>query len=330
MTDQILMNFSGTVQSNFDLQTKHNFKKKTGAAKWYYQLAFGENLLKDLSLLSEIYAQDIPFKIFGLHTNLYITDNGYDGLFVDISPKNSNIIFDDNTKIFKVTANTTVSEFVNHTTGTGYDFAALTGIPGMIGAGIVGNSGWTPSGKRFSDFVKEITVYDFEKNKIETIVPDDQFFSTRNSYLKESNKAKTRYFVIDVSLKSDFMGVDVVREKFEAQMARRIKGLKFAFAEGSAGSVWSNAHLIDQGIISLPKMLLEHPEINADFNGATYSKNNRHFITSESTTDKDVAKLFVHTLQKVKELYGADLHKEVLFLDKVGEIDTAEFIKQNS
>ena len=54
------------------------------------------------------------------------------------------------------------------------------------------------------------------------------------------------------------------------------------------------------------------------------------FITGPNTTDKDVAKLFVHTLNKVKELYGVDLHKEVMILDSDGEIDLETFIKRNS
>ena len=106
------------------------------------------------------------------------------------------IIFNEEEKNFNVTSNVTVSAFVNYTMEMGYDFAAFTGIPGLIGAGVVGNSGWTPSGKDFSSFVQQITVYDFENDKMVKINPDENFFTARNSFIKQQNKRKTRFFVI--------------------------------------------------------------------------------------------------------------------------------------
>ena len=324
-------NFSRNVILGYNLSNKHPFKKRAGNATGYYELKFDETLENDLKVLSDLYINDVSFKILGSKTNLYITDNGYDGLFVDMRPQNSRIVFDDNTQSFIVSANTSVYEFVNFTMKKGYDFAEFAGIPGLIGAGVVGNAGYTPSGKEFSDFVKEITVFDFEKCETVKLVTDKNFFSLRTSFIKNCNKIKTRYFVKEVVLKSDFVGEDAVREKFDAQMDRRKPGLYYGFKEGSAGSVWSNAHLKPILKKSFRKLLIENPSINANFNGATFSPNGgMQFITGPNTTDKDVAKLFVHTLNKVKELYGVDLHKEVMILDSDGEIDLETFIKRNS
>lgn len=294
-------------------------------------MKFDETLENDLKVLCDFYINDVSFKIFGSKTNLYITDNGYDGLFVDMRPQNSKITFDDNTQTFTVSANTSVYEFVNLTMKKGYDFSEFSGIPGLIGSGVVGNAGYTPSGKEFSDFVKEITVFDFEKCKTIKLITDKNFFSLRDSFIKKSNKNKTRYFVKEVILKSDFVGEEAVRKKFDAQMERRKSGLYWGFKEGSAGSVWSNAHLKPILGKSFRKLLIENPSINANFNGATFSPNGgNQFITGPNSTDKDVAKLFVHTLNKVKELYGVDLHKEVIILDSEGEIDLETFINKNS
>lgn len=327
---EIFDSFSRDVEYNYNLQDKHLFKKKTGNSKQYYQLVFDDSLEKDLKVLSKLYKENIPFKIFGSHTNLYITDNGYDGLFIDISSKNNKIIFDEEKKTFHVTSNVAVSSFVNYTMKMGYDFAAFTGIPGLVGAGVVGNSGWTPSGKDFSSFVQQITVYDFEKDTIDIIKPDDSFFKSRDSFIKQHNKDKTRFFVKEVILKSEYIGENAVREKYNAQMERREKSLKFGFQEGTAGSLWSNVHLKEILGKSFPNMLRENPSINANFNGARYSSNGSLFFTTDSnTTDKDVAKLFLHTLNKVKELYNIDLHKEVMILDRDGEIDVRTFIDRN-
>lgn len=322
--------FSREIQKDYNLQDKHLFKKKTGNSKWYYQLIFDETLDNDLNELHKLYKQNIPFKIFGSHTNLYITDNGYDGLFVDINSKESSIKYYKELKKFKVTSNVEVSKFINYAMKLGYDFAALAGIPGLIGSGVVGNSSFTASGKSFSDFIYEVVLYDFEKGKNVNIKPDKDFFSERDSLIKKENRFKTRYFVKEIILKADFIGEEKVKEKYAAQMKRREKSLMFGFLEGTAGSLWSNAHLKKQIGKSFTNLLRENPSINFNFNGATYSSNGAMFFTtSENTTDKDVARLFVHTLKKVKQLYNVELHKEVLILDSDGEIDLETFISRN-
>ena len=324
------VNFNNKIYSDYDLQNKHLFKKKAGKAKWYYQLVFKENLDKDLKALHEIYKLGIPFKILGLHTNLYITDNGYNGIFVDISHKNAKIIFDEENKTFTVTSNVTVSEFINYAMEKGYDFSDFAGVPGFVGSGVVGNSGFGPSKKDFSNFVQEITVYDFEKGNITKINPDKEFFEERNSFIKQQNKTRTRYFIKEVVLKLDCIEKNIIKEKFDAQITKREKSLKFGFQEGTAGSLWSNAHLRKIVGKSFPNMLRENSIINANFNGATYSPNGSHlFITQENTSDKDVAQLFIHTIKKVKEIYNVDLHKEVIILDSDGEIDLKTFIERN-
>ena len=324
-------NFSRKVITNYNLSNKHPFKKKAGNASGYYQLIFDNTLENDLQVLHKLYKDDIPFKIFGSKTNLYITDNGYNGLFIDMRPYNGKIVFNESSESFTVTGNVSVYEFVNFTMKRGYDFGELTGITGLIGAWVTGNDGYTPSGKAFSDFVKEVTVFDFEKCETIKFTPDENFFSLRESFIRESNRNKTRFFVKEVVLKSKFVGEELVRKKFDAQMDRRKPGLYYGFKEGSAGSLWIYAHFKNITGKSFRHLLAENPSINGNFNGATFSPNgNNHFITGTNTTDKDVAKLFVHTINRVKELYGVELKKEIFILDTDGEISIETFINRNS
>ena len=39
-----------------------------------------------------------------------------------------------------------------------------------------------------------------------------------NGFIKRQNKNKTRFFVKEVVLKSEYIGEDAVREKYDAQM----------------------------------------------------------------------------------------------------------------
>jgi UDP-N-acetylenolpyruvoylglucosamine reductase len=334
--EEMFNNFSRNVQSNYNLQNKHLFKKKTGNAKGYYQLVFDESLNTDLKALHEMYKQNLPFRIYGLHTNLYLTDNGYNGLFVDVDTKNSNIQFNKETEEFIATANLTVSELVNYSKTSGYDFSALTGIPGLIGSGVVGNSSYQGSvidkkdKKGFSDFTKKIIVYDFETGDFVTMIPDDNFFGIRDSLLKRANKTKTRYFVKEVVLKTNYIGEEEVTRLYNAQMNERRDALKISFAEGNAGSFFSNPHIRKSVGKVMKTLLLENPSINIDINGATFSSNgNKNFRTGPDTTDKDAANCLQHVVNKVKEIYGMDLHKEVIILDSDGEIDLETFIARN-
>ncbi|MBR2705479.1 MAG: FAD-binding protein [Clostridia bacterium] len=319
-------NFSRNVQENYNLTKKHLFKKKAGNAKFYYELKNDESLDNDLKEITKLYQNDIPFRIYGMHTNLYITANGYDGWFIDIGPKMSYLRFDEDTEEFICSGNLLTSQLVNYAMEKGYDFASLAGVPGMVGAGVVGNASFA-TGKEFGDYVKRVTLFDFESGKDVDIIPDKDFFWTRNSFIKKANKDKVRYFVKEVVLWSEQIGKKAVRAKFDAQMDLRIKDLRIGYLEGCAGSIWSNIDLRNKIGMSFRKVVIGTNEFNVDFNGARYSKyGSRFFTLDENTTEKDVAKLMQYTVDKMKELYHVELEKEVVFLDYDGEVDLYTYI----
>ena len=112
-------------------------------------------------------------------------------------------------------------------------------------------------------------------------------------------------------------------------MSNRKESLKYGFQEGTAGSLWSNGYLKKNCGVAFPRMLIEHPDIKIDFNGAQYSPNgNMFFTTGKDTRDKDVARLFAHTLDKVQEYYGIVPRKEIMILDYDGEIEVETFIER--
>lgn len=265
-----------------------------------------------------------------MHTNLYITENGYNGLFIDLSPKGAKIQFNKEEEEFIVSSNLTNSKLVNYTMDLGYDFSALTGIPGMVGGGVVGNSSWVPPAKPYGDYVKKIKVFDFEKGEEKEILPDKEFFSTRNSFLKKANIEKTRYFIKEIVLKAEYIGKDEVRKKYLQQINKRKESLKIGFTEGCAGSIWSNIDLKQKIGKSFRDIINENTDLNINFNGARYSLyGGRFFTTDLHTKDKDVAQLFEFTINKCKEIYNIKPNKEMIILDYDGEIDMPTFITRN-
>ena len=191
-----------------------------------------------------------------------------------------------------------------------------------------GNANFT-TGKVFGDYVKKITLFDFETGEKIEVEPDENFFSSRNSFIKEANSNKTRYFVIGAVLKSEYIGQEKVREKFQAQIDLRYESLKAGYKEGCAGSIWSNIHLREQLGKSFTKVVIENSDFNVNFNGARYSSEGcRFFTTDENTSEQDVAKLMKYTLDKLEEIYHVKPVKEVIFLDYDGEIGIEEYIRR--
>lgn len=323
--------FSRELHTNYSLSGKHLFKKSAGNAAYYYQLRFDDTLDNDLRALSRFTKENgVPFRVFGMHTNIYITDNGYGGLFVDMLPNPSSVSFDAAAETFTVSGNTPTSKLVNCAMEKGYDFAALSGVPGMVGAGIVGNAGWTPTNKNFSDFVVEIEAYDFVEDGYVTFHPDDAFFAERTSYIKQQNAATTRYLVTKAVLKAEQIGTEQVRAKWQEQMQKRDESLRNGFKDGCAGSIWSNTYLKTATGRPFPAMLREHPDLKQNFNGARYGDaGSMFFTTGADTTDKDVARLLIHTVEHLQEYYQVVPKMEMLILDRDGEIGSDTFIERN-
>lgn len=323
--------FSKELHTDYALSNKHLFKKSAGKAKYYYALSFDDTLDNDLRALSRFSKENgLLFRVFGMHTNIYITDRGYHGIFVDMAPNPSTIVFDPTTATFTVSGNTPASKLVNHAMQLGYDFAALSGVPGMVGAGIVGNAGWTPTNKNFSDFVAEIEAYDFVEDTYVTFHPDNDFFGERTSFIKQQNADTTRYLVTKAVLKAEHIGTEQVRAKWQEQMQKRDESLRNGFKDGCAGSIWSNTYLKNATGRPFPAMLREHPCLKQNFNGARYGDaGSMFFTTGTETTDRDVARLLTDTLEKLREFYDIVPKMEMLILDYDGEIDVHTFLARN-
>lgn len=322
------------VEYNYNLSKKHNFFKSAGTAKAYYELDINTEYMKnDLEVISNLYNNYIPFKIFGKNTNLYITKKGYNGLFVQLTTKNKYIEFNEDTKTFKVSSNSFFSELVNEGISMGYDFSAFVGIPGLIGGAVVGNAGTNSTGKNIGKIIKNITVYNFKENKIEKIYPkeNEDFFTERNSYLKEENDLKTKYLVLEIEVEIEYIGIEEAKLKKQKRIEFRRESDIQGFKYGTAGSFWSNS--------SIPKEILEKnikfrdlmknlKLSNLEYNGAGYTSLNCFLKTEPMTKDHDVAKLLSKTIELVKKEYNFEPYNEVQILDFDGIITAKEFINR--
>jgi UDP-N-acetylenolpyruvoylglucosamine reductase len=315
----------------YDLSHKHNFKKKAGNAVAYYQLDLrSEFILNDLNMLSKLLLDESPFVIFGSHSNLLITERGYDGLFIDIRPYTKGIEYCKETNFFNVSADCILNDFVKYASNCGYDFSDLISIPGLLGSAICGNSGKT-DGMDICKFVKSIEVYNFINGKYEILYPDEKFFAKRNSFIKEKNKINMHYLIKSCTLQAEYINEKESIMKMQENLKLRKNIDTEATNFGTAGSFWISSLLpkkyFDKGL-KVRDLMKEIGLNKVNFNGARYITEKFFLTTDETTTDKDVAKLLHHSIKEINNAFGFIPQNEVVILDHDGRIDAIEFINR--
>lgn len=322
---------SGEILYEYNLINKHNYKKRAGTATAYYQLDLqSADLHSNLMRLSTLYNEGAPFVIFGDHTNLYITENGYNGLFIDIKAyKNESITYNESSHTFCVGADCVLDYFVHFAAELGYDFTGLVAIPGLIGSAISGNSG--SKGVEIGNFVNSIKIFNFAEKKYETLYPNNKFFSRRNSHIGKSNETRFEFLIVSCILKADYIGTNEAQKKLEQKLKERKQTDELSNQYGTAGSFWVSSSAPSQFLKTGKKvrdLIVDLGLSKISYNGARFVTKKCFLATEKHTTDKDVAFLLDLTIKKLKEEYGFVPVKEVIILDYDGKITIDEFIKR--
>jgi len=227
--------------------------------------------------------------------------------------------------------NSYFSELVNKAISLGYDFSDFAGIPGYIGGAVFGNAGTHHTGRTIGDSIIKIIVFNFETGQYETINPIayPNFFSERNSFLKESNRVKTKYLIISVVLKAQYIGIKEATDKkkkiIEIRKDSDIEGRR------TAGSFFANGalpeNLAKQGL-KVRDLIRELGLNTLNFNGAGYTDIKCFLKTESQTTDYNIALLLDETIYKIKTTYGFCPTTEVQILDFDGIITAEQFIRR--
>jgi len=161
----------------FDLTNYNSFHLQSTAKEIWFPETFPEliNLLNTL--------QDKSFNVLSYGSNVLF--NGTIDRIICLKKMPNNLSFDSDGFVLSdanVLTNNFAKEVINHNyKGT----EGLLGIPGSIGAAIIGNSG---SGKYcISDFLRLVFVVDYKGNII-TYTKEDLKFSRRYSILQNKNQ----------------------------------------------------------------------------------------------------------------------------------------------
>jgi UDP-N-acetylenolpyruvoylglucosamine reductase len=316
-----------TIIFNAELTGFHNFLKPAGKAgaiaKLYEASKTKLEALTELANLQKEY--DFPIKVLGAHSNILITSAGFEGLILLDTFSGSieqALEVSDNGKVI-VSQPILLSWAVKHLADKGYDLTHLAGIPGTVFAAVLNNSGANRTQKSISsdDCISKVQVFDLQEAKLKELEISEDFFSVRNSKLKDINKPVSRYVIMSVEfnlLQRDAQELKAILKDYSVNRSKvSVEGYQYH----TAGSFWSNGHALKATGKRVKELTQELGIFDKEINGVGYSPEFGFLYTSAESTDKDVADFTKLSYDSVLAKYNYKLHAEVEILDRQGLID---------
>lgn len=169
----------GEVLLNEDLK-KYNTYKIGGKSKYIIKVTNCKNLI---NLIDYLKTNKIKYIVLGKGSNIILPDEDYNGVIILLDKLNKITM---NKNVVEVEAGCTLNYLINKLISNELKgIENLYGIPGTIGAGIVGNVGCY--GTTISDYLESVTY--LENGKLIEIKKDDCYFDYRTSiFKKDKNK----------------------------------------------------------------------------------------------------------------------------------------------
>jgi len=280
------------IQKNI-LLSKYTTLGVGGPAKYLVIVNTTEELIEALD-----YARNkhLEFAIIGGGSNLLVSDKGFYGLVIinrsgTWRKEGTYIIADSGASLSKV---------VNDTLGAGFtDLAFASGIPGTVGAAIVGNVGLASS--CISDVLISITAWD--KGNIKEILKSELNFGYRTSSLKKHQDI----VVISAKFKLSSGNTDEALKMIIKDKKRRA----FSYVGRTAGSYFKNP----EGGKSAGELIDSLGLKGCSMGGAEISQNHANvFRNNGLATANDIYDLEKYVIEKIKDKYNIILEPEVVKL----------------
>jgi UDP-N-acetylmuramate dehydrogenase len=163
---------------------KYSTMRLGGEARYFVEVSSEDNLLKALDFAK---SKNIPFHILGGGSNSIFQDAGFPGLVITMRIMGIEETEASNELQLAVSAGEIWDNVVELSTRKGYfDIAALSLIPGTVGAAPVQNIG--AYGQQVSDVIDTVRAYDTSISKFVEIPNDDCGFKYRQSRFNTTDK----------------------------------------------------------------------------------------------------------------------------------------------
>lgn len=261
--------------------------------------AMPENLGEFVELIGFLKENKMRYIVIGNGSNLLFDDGGFVGVVVCTKRMTDELYLRGNT----ITAGAgvplaKVAAFALQNGLSGLEWAC--GIPGTVGGAVVQNAG--AHGKCMADvLVRALVLGD---HGLESVTCDECGFGYRKSNFKEKN-----LLFLDACFALVPANKDVVLERMKIFAAKRIETQP---SGRSAGSVFKAAGEFPAGLL-IDKAGLKGTTVG----GAQISTKHANFILNvKNATAKDIISLIGIATEKVYELFGIFLEREVEIVKK--------------
>lgn len=269
-----------------------------GAADFFIKITSLQQLVKTIPYLN---ALGLEYFILGNGSNLLVSDNGYQGVILQIGSSMSDITVE-GTRI-RAQAGASLAKLAKTAMEhglTGLEFAA--GIPGTVGGAVVMNAG--AYGGEMEQVVTGVQVVAQDGNILE-LDHNGMEFSYRSSILKDRPFVVTE--VTFVLKEGDQPSIQAKMEEY-AQQRRSKQPLQYP----SAGSTFKRPDGYYAG-----KLIMDAGLRGLRVGGAQVSEKHCGFIINDShALASDIYELIQEVRERVYERFGVRLEPEVIMLGR--------------
>ncbi|XOA42566.1 MAG: UDP-N-acetylmuramate dehydrogenase [Candidatus Nealsonbacteria bacterium] len=301
-----LKNILPEIQFNIPLKGHTSFRIG-GPAKYFFEAKTKKDLILALKTSKKL---KLSFYILGGGSKLLVSDKGFRGFIIKVQNskfkvQNCTIFAEAGLSLEKLT------KIAAKKSLTGLEWSA--GIPGTVGGAVRGNAGaWE---KSMGDIIKEVEVFDVEKQKIINLNNKKCKFSYRNSIFKKN----PNLVILSCQIKLRKGNRKKSEEEMKSYLDYRREHHPLEFP--TAGSIFENIPYDKKSKRKKPEAIPSGRIIEdcglagKKIGNVRISKKHSNFIINLGNGKaKDVKKLIKLVKLKVKKKFGISLKEELQYL----------------
>ncbi len=281
-----------------ELMGKHTTFRVGGPARYY--ICPG-TILEVQQVLKVCREYDLPFFVVGNGSNLLVSDEGYDGVILQMFRNYNEIIVEGNQ--IRAQAGALLSKIAARALEEGlggFEFAA--GIPGTLGGAVTMNAG--AYGGEMKQVLKQVTVLDREC-EVKTLLEDELHLGYRTSVIKEED-----YIVLEAVIQLKEKNREEIRTVMDDLQQRRAQKQPLEYP--SAGSTFKRPEGYFAG-----KLIMDADLKGYCVGGACVSEKHCGFvINKDHASASEVYQLMQDVRRIVFEKFGVKLEPEVKLLGR--------------
>ncbi len=267
-----------------------------------FAAVFPKNTSELINVIKILKAEGMPYKIIGGATNIFFSDEMYDGVIISLKNISGADICVNNNVDIDVYTGTSISKLIKSSAELGIELSSsLFGIPGTVGGAVRNNAG--AFGSEIADIFISGTFIDTDTMSLNYLSHSDLNFSYRHSVLQKEN-----LIFLCGKFRGKLKDKQSILEDIEKIKNERINSQP---SLPSLGSFYKR-----HGLLPVSKLIDEAGLKGFSVGGAEISKKHAGFIINScGATSRDIVTLANYIEKMIKEKFGVNLIREAEFVN---------------